>query len=132
MDQGLPENNSDDQLSLYSAPLVRSNKWLHPKAKEVITQLCFWLKPEDIAAYLELHPRTVKRVWKTYTETGSVVAKRDPDTVGRPPTLDWTHGMVHIHSFSFLLMFSDTSTVLRASYRTPTGPQTCRNSGTAA
>jgi hypothetical protein len=71
----------------------RTSKSIHPKVKEVIIQLSFWLKPDEIAFYLDVHPRTVKRIWEIYKETGEVV-RPSPEARGRPRSLDWTHGMV--------------------------------------
>jgi hypothetical protein len=31
------------------APPFRTNKFIHPRVKEVIVQLCYWFRPEDIA-----------------------------------------------------------------------------------
>jgi hypothetical protein len=73
-------------------PLFRTNKHIHPKVKEVVVQLCFWFKPEEIASFLDLHPRTVQRIWKTYRETGSVISQTVA-TIGCPISLDWTHSM---------------------------------------
>jgi CRP-like cAMP-binding protein len=76
-------------------PLIRTTKYLHPKAKEIIVQLCFSLPPHEIASYLDLHPRTVERIWKRYKRTGTVVqAPGEAEKVGRPRTVDWTHGLV--------------------------------------
>lgn len=74
-------------------PLFRTNKHLHPKVKEVIIQLCFWFKPEEVASFLDLHKRTVERIWKLYRETGSVTPEINSE-LGRPSTLDWAHGNV--------------------------------------
>jgi transposase len=97
------DDNSDIEAAEEEAPVVavdplrraNSNKHVHPKVKEMIVQLCFWLEPEDIACYLDLHPRTVERVWSRYKRTGTVEPEIQPETtVGRPPTLDWTHRLV--------------------------------------
>jgi hypothetical protein len=69
------------------------NKFIHPKVKEVVVQLCFWFKPEEIASFLDMHPRTVQRIWKLYKETGSVLTQSDA-IIGHPKTLNWTHTLV--------------------------------------
>jgi hypothetical protein len=80
----------------------RINKYIHPKIKEVVIQLCFWFKPEEIAGFLDMHPRTVQRIWKLYKETGAVTTQSDY-SMGRPNTLDWTHGMVSYMVFILIL-----------------------------
>jgi hypothetical protein len=91
------ELSDDSEMGM----LFRTNKFLHPKVKEVIVQLCWWFKPEDIAIFLDLHPETVKRIWGLYKSTGSVT-RAAIAPLGRPQTLDWTQGLVN---FPLIILF---------------------------
>jgi len=76
-----------------SYPAFRTSKSLHPKVKEVIVQLSYWLKEEEIAVYLKIHPRTVKRIRYIFDETGEVI-EPSAKLRGRPRALEWTHELV--------------------------------------
>jgi transposase len=71
----------------------RTSKSIHPKVKEVIVQLSYWLKPEELAFYLDIHPRTVKRIRQIYEETGDII-QPSTEVRGRPRLATWTQGMV--------------------------------------
>jgi hypothetical protein len=95
----------DDDTTIERPPF-RTNKHLHPKVKEVVVQLCFWFTAEEVASYLDIHPRTVRRIWKLYKETGSIVPD-STETIGCPLILDWMHGAVSLSCFAYIpvLMF---------------------------
>jgi hypothetical protein len=71
----------------------RTSKNIHPKVKEVIVQLSYWINTEELAFYLGVHPRTVNRICQIFEETGEVI-QPSPEVRGRPRLLNWEQGMV--------------------------------------
>ena len=76
----------------------RTSRSIHPKVKEVIVQLSYWIPEQELAFYLDVHPRTVKRICKIFEETGEVV-RPSPVTRGHPRMVEWEQGMVSFLSF---------------------------------
>ena len=66
--------------------MARGNRpYIHPSVKKVIFSMSSTLPSSEIARLVGVHKRTVNRVVRLATETGSVI--REPLQAGRPRTL---------------------------------------------